>query len=448
MSELKIEYRSLDELRANPRNARVHPPEQIAKLAQSIRRFGFNVPILIDSGGVLVAGHGRLEAAHAAGVHVIPAVRLDHLTDTQARAFLIADNRLAELAEWDRSILAVELQELIALDLDFEVTDTGFEIGEIDVLLNEEPGDGSDTSIGPDDECELPLGRPVSRPDDLWLLGQHRLYCGNSLDKTSYDILLGEDRAEMVFTDPPYNVRIDGNVSGLGKARHREFAMASGEMTEGEFVRFLTGSFRRMAEASTDGSIHFVCMDWRHLPELYRAGRIVYSELKNLCVWDKGSGGMGSLYRSQHELVAVFKNGTGQHINNVELGRHGRCRSNVWRYGGLNRFQAGRQEALASHPTVKPVALIADAILDCSNPKGLILDPFAGSGTSIIAAQRARRRCAAIELDPLYVDVALRRFRKVTGIEPVHSQRGTTFSENEATVGLREAQEEIEREGT
>jgi DNA modification methylase len=245
----------------------------------------------------------------------------------------------------------------------------------------------------------------------------------------------------MIFTDPPYNVRVSGHVSGLGKTHHREFSMASGEMTEAEFVRFLTEAFRRMAGASCDGSIHFVCMDWRHLPELLRAGRIAYSELKNLCVWDKQVGGMGSLYRSQHEFIAAFKNGQGSHINNVELGRHGRYRSNIWRYPGLNSFQSGRDEALQNHPTVKPVALVADAILDCSSPKAIVLDPFAGSGTSIIAAERSRRRCAAIEIDPLYVDVALRRFWKVTGIDPIHAGTGAKFSELESDVNREEPQE-------
>lgn len=429
MSDLKIQYAEVASLRESPRNARRHPPQQIAKLAQSMRRFGCIVPILINRKEEIVAGHARAEAAFQAGLPNVPTILLEHLSDEQARAFAIADNRLAELAEWDSSTLAVELKELMALDLDFEITETGFEIGEIDVILNENEDSKAKEDIA--DEIVTPIAQAVSGVGDLWSLGDHWLYCGDALKRASYEVLLRGQFAQMVFTDPPYNLPIQGHVSGLGRTRHREFAMADGRMSDVEYVRFLTEAFRRMSEASMAGSIHFVCMDWRHQYELHRAGRIVYSELKNLCVWDKGKGGMGSLYRSQHELIAAFKNGKDPHINNVSLGKHGRSRSNVWHYPGLNRFQAGRDEALANHPTVKPVALVADAILDCSKPKGLILDPFAGSGTSIIAAERTGRRCAAIELDPLYVDVALRRFRKITGVEPIHAETGDTFSQRE-----------------
>jgi DNA modification methylase len=252
---------------------------------------------------------------------------------------------------------------------------------------------------------------------------------------------MGGEAAQMVFTDPPYNVPISGHVSGLGKAQHAEFRMASGEMTEAEFTRFLSTAFKHMATSSQGGAIHFICMDWRHLLELLRAGRIAYSELKNLCVWAKENGGMGSLYRSQHELIAVFKNGAEPHINNVELGRHGRNRTNVWRHAGMNSFQAGRDELLAMHPTVKPVALVADAILDCSHRRGIVLDPFAGSGTTIIAAERTGRRCFGMELDPTYVDRTLRRVRAALGIEPVCAVTGAAFSamEHEAEGFLSRA---------
>ena len=233
----------------------------------------------------------------------------------------------------------------------------------------------------------------------------------------------------MVFIDPPYNVPIDGNVCGSGSIKHREFAMAAGEMSETEFTDFLTTILGHLACHSISGSIHFICMDWRHILELLSAGRKVYAELKNLCVWNKDNGGMGSLYRSKHELVFVFKNGSERHINNVELGRHGRCRTNVWDYVGVNSLHEGRLDELAMHPTVKPVALVADAVLDCSKRDGIVLDCFGGSGTTLIAAEKTGRRGYLMELDPSYVDVTIKRFEKLTGKDAIHAENGSSFAE-------------------
>jgi DNA modification methylase len=259
-------------------------------------------------------------------------------------------------------------------------------------------------------------------------MGDHFLLCGDALEKKSYETLLGAQRAQLVFTDPPYNVRIARNVSGKGRVRHREFAMASGEMTAGEFTRFLKKAFERLAAASTDGSIHFICMDWRHMKEIQDAAA-VYSELKNLCVWTKTNAGMGSLYRSQHELVFVFKNGAAPHINNVELGRFGRNRTNVWNYAGANTFGKRRDDELAMHPTVKPAALVADAILDCSKRGGIVLDAFAGSGTTLIAAEKTGRRGFGIEIDPHYVDTIIRRFAETYGVQAINAGLGLGFDE-------------------
>jgi len=234
-----------------------------------------------------------------------------------------------------------------------------------------------------------------------------------------------------VFCDPPYNVPIDGHVSGLGRTSHREFAMASGEMSEAEFTTFLTQVFRHLADWSVDGALHFQCMDFRHMREMLDAGAAAYSELKNLCVWAKTNAGMGSLYRSQHELVFVFKSGTAPHINNVELGQHGRYRTNVWTYAGANSFSRTRDDDLAAHPTVKPTALVADAILDASHPKGIVLDAFAGSGTTLVAAHKTRRKGFGIELDPIYCDVILKRLAAVTGLEPRHAETNLLFHEVE-----------------
>jgi 16S rRNA G966 N2-methylase RsmD len=422
MSDLQLTYLSPDALEADPRNARKHSQKQIEKIAASIRSFGFNTPVLIDASLKLIAGHGRLEAAKLLGLKRIPSVSIEHLNEKQKRAFMLADNRIAELSSWDEEALALELEELTLADEPFEITDTGFDMGRIDTLIAErnKPENEEDA-----DDLPVDLGRieAVSRPGDVWLMGKHRLFVGNALEQESYQALLDGEKAQMVFCDPPFNVPIRGHVSGLGKASHGEFVMASGEMSDAEFLVFLRSSCERLIANSADGSIHFLCMDWRGLQTLLEAGR-AYSELKNICCWVKSAGGMGSLYRSQHELIAVFKHGKARHINNVELGKHGRSRSNVWQLPGMNSFQKGRDEALAMHPTVKPVALIADAMLDCSNRGDLILDAFGGSGTTAIAAERSGRRAAIMELDPHYADVTLRRFCDATGIEPVNAATG------------------------
>jgi DNA modification methylase len=237
--------------------------------------------------------------------------------------------------------------------------------------------------------------------------------------------------AQMVFSDPPYNVPVDGHVCGLGRIKHREFAMAAGEMSELEFITFLQTVLGHLAAHSANGSIHFICIDWRHLHELLTAARAVYAAFKNLCIWNKTNGGMGSLYRSKHELVLVFKHGTAAHINNIDLGRHGRYRTNVWDYAGTNTLGAERGEELEMHPTVKPVALVADAILDCSRRGGIVLDCFAGSGTTLIAAERTRRRAFAMEIDPRYVDTAVRRWQEYSGAAAVLAGTKLTFAKVE-----------------
>lgn len=418
--DLKVQMQPLASLRANPRNARTHGPEQIRKMGESILRFGFLNPLLVDADNMVIAGHGRLAAARLLGLAQAPTLRIDHLSDAEKRAYVIADNRLAELAGWDKSILAIEFQELQALD--FEVELTGFDIKEIDII--------QDGEAGSEPEDEIPAPQPaISRLGDLWIMGEHRLMCGDALDLLCYRAVLDGDVAEVVFTDPPYNVPIRGHVSGLGAARHREFAMASGEMSQEAFRAFLTKVCRNLADHSADGSIHFICMDWRHIAEAMAAGTSAYSEFKNLVVWNKDNGGMGSLYRSKHELVFVFKKGKAGHINNVELGKNGRYRTNVWDYPGQNTFHRKRGEDLAAHPTVKPVALVADALRDVSARGAIALDPFCGSGTIIAACERAGRRARAIEIDPVYVDVAIRRWQALSGQQAVHEETGESFAD-------------------
>jgi DNA modification methylase len=378
----------------------------------------------------VIAGHGRVLAAKMLGLTQVPTIHLEHLTQTQAQAFTIADNRLTENSAWDEQLLAEQFRALSEVELDFGLETTGFEVAEIDLLI-EGLTPVSEVSMDPGDNLpEVPEKLQVSRSGDAWALDRHRIICGNALDDLSYRTLLQKHAAAMIFADPPYNVPIASHVTGLGKIRHREFHMASGEMTERQFKRFLSKSLALSAAHSTDGSLHFICIDWRHLSELLAAGQHAYSELKNLCVWVKDNGGMGSLYRSQHELVFVFKNGKAPHRNNIELGQFGRYRTNVWQYPGVNSFSRKTDEGnlLEFHPTVKPVALVADAILDCTARNDIVLDPFLGSGTTVIAAERTGRVCLGIEIDPLYVDTAIRRWQTFTGQEAVNSSSGKSFN--------------------
>ncbi len=409
MSDLAIIQLPPAALKPWPRNARTHSRKQIRQIADSIREFGFTNPVLVDRENMILAGHGRVEAARLLGMTSVPCVRLESMTPAQKRAYVIADNKLALNAGWDMEILAGELKELLASDLNFDVGLTGFSIAEVDNLIDfaapEEPGN-------PDDDA-LPDVRPedvACRPGDVWRLGPHRLICGDARDPDVVRSLMDGELARMVLTDPPYNVKIDGNVGGLGKIRHREFAMASGEMTNDEFTQFLRSSFANLADFSVDGSIHFIFMDWRHMGEVLAAGQGFYSELKNLIVWAKDNGGMGTFYRSRHELVFAFKKGDAPHTNTFELGQHGRYRTNVWEYRGVNTLKTGRLDELALHPTVKPVQMLADAIKDVSGRGDIVLDLFGGSGSTLIAAHKIGRRAYLCEYDPIYCERIIRRW--------------------------------------
>jgi len=422
--KLAIKYKDPRKLNPRLKNPRTHTPRQIKQIAASITEFGFINPVLLDSVDGIVAGHARVLAAISLGMTDVPTVRVDHLSPIQIRAYVIADNRLAEKAGWDPALLALELQEL-SLELNFDVTVTGFEMAEIDLVIGEATGNEPDEA---DAIPEVDRSHPaVSRPGDCWQIGDHFLLCGDALKAQSYERVLDGKRAQMIFVDPPYNVRIAGNVSGLGKAQHREFAMASGEMNRREFTNFLRCALTNLAEFSVDGSIHFVCMDWRHIRELADAADDAYAELKNICVWSKSNAGMGSLYRSAHEFIFVYKNGHAKHINNIELGRFGRSRTNIWEYAGMSSFGKDRDATLAGHPTPKPLALVSDAILDCSKRGGVILDAFAGSGTTLLAAERTGRRGYGIELDTHFVDLIVKRFEDLYGLEAIHAETDLSF---------------------
>ena len=394
---------SVNDLRPHPNNVRTHSKKQVRQIAESIACFGFTSPILTDENNTVLAGHGRLAAAKLAGLETVPTLVVSGLTEAQKRAYVLADNKLAEKSGWDRNTLAVELDNLAPLlsEVGLDISITGFEPAEIDILL----GDLSDPENDPADEPPALVTEPASRVGDIWLLGpeRHRVICGDARHGPDFRKLMGGNRAAMVFADPPYNVAIK-SVQGRGKIKHGDFAMACGEMSKAQFTAFLTETLGHAAEYSAQGSIHFVCMDWRHMEEMLGAGNAVYTQLKNLVVWNKTNSGQGSFYRSQHELIFAYKNGERAHTNNFELGQHGRNRSNIWTYAGVNTFRAGRMDELTLHPTVKPIALVADAMRDCSRRGEVVLDPFMGSGTTILAAERVGRRAYGLELDPLYVD--------------------------------------------
>jgi DNA modification methylase len=400
-----------------------------------MKRFEFINPIIVDSNNVILAGHGRVEAAKLLGFTTAPVLRLDHLSEAEKRAYVLADNKLAQNAGWDRDALAIELGELsgILLEEGMDLDLTGFGPAEFDALIS----DFEDSAPDPLENLPVVPATPVTCLHDVWLTGDHRTICGDARDAVVFERLIRGQQATMIFADAPYNVRISGHVGGRGRTKHREFAVASGELSPRQFQEFLEHVLRLCAHHSIDGSIHFVCMDWRHIEELAAAGRAIYTTLKNICVWVKTNAGQGSFYRSQYELVFVFKNGDAEHLNTFELGQHGRTRTNVWNYAGVNSFRAGRMDELRMHPTVKPTALVVDAMKDCSKRGSIILDPFLGSGTTLVAAEQVGRRAYGIELDPAYVDVSIERWQRLTKRDAILEGTSLTFDEIRSDPSLR-----------
>jgi DNA modification methylase len=413
----RIVWRAIGSLRPFPNNPRSHPENQLAALMKSVNQF-WTVPILVDESLTILAGHARWVVAKRLGITEVPTIMIVGLSESEKRSVVIADNRLPEQAVWDFDLLREHFKELINLDFDVELS--GFSTGEVDLILDSNAA--QEIPDAADDTSGFVLDGPaISKLGDIWELGRHRLHCEDALKRTSYYRLMQGDIAQMMATDPPYNVPIVGHAMGRGKIRHRNFKSAAGEMSPAEFTGFLEQFISQAVAFSHDGSVHYIFMDWRHLPELLDAALPLYTEWKALLVWNKTNAGQGSFYRSKHELIAVFKNGTGAHINNFGLGEKGRSRTNVLDYPSVNSLHPARRGDLALHPTVKPIALVADLIRDCSKRNGIILDPFGGSGTTILAAERTGRIARLIELDPLYVDVAVRRWQKITGIPARHA---------------------------
>ena len=424
----QIKWVSPQALKPNPRNPRTHSKKQIRQIADSILAFGFVVPLVADENNTILLGHGRHAAAIDLDLKAVPVIVLEGLSEAKKRALLLADNKITENAGWDRKRLAVEFPELTELLIEegLDISITGFapvEIDQIAIDFEENSSDPADTV-----ESEWLTAAVVSKAGDIWELGEHRLSCGDARDTGDVDRLMSGKRATMAFLDPPYNVRVK-SVVGRGRIKHAEFAMASGEMSRDDFIALLTETLGNAAGVCCDGAVNFVCMDWRHIDELIQAGREIYGEMLNLAVWVKSNAGQGSFYRSQHELIGVFRVGEAKHLNNVQLGRFGRSRSNVWHYAGVNTFRAGRLDDLAVHPTVKPVTMVADAIKDCTRRGDIVLDTFAGAGTTILAAERVGRCAYSLELEPKYVDVAIRRWQAFTRRDAVHAGTGQTFEE-------------------
>jgi DNA modification methylase len=425
---LRVQELPISQIKLNLRNCKTHPNRQIRQIANSMVAFGFTNPLLVTEDGELIAGEGRYKAAQFLGMAKVPVIVLAGLSPARRRALAIADNKIADNAGWDRERLAIEIPELAGL-LETEGLDVsilGFEAVEIDQLATDFEAPVAD----PEDSIASNWLRDfaVSKPGDLWVLGPHKLLCGDARSAADVAYLMAHCRADMAFLDPPYNMRI-GDVVGRGRTKHSEFAVASGEMSSADYVRFLGITLSAAASVSRDGALHYVCTDWRHIAELMAAAKPVYKDTINIAVWVKSKAGQGSFYRSQHEFVGVFRIGQVPHLNNVELERHGRSRSNVWHYAGVNSFRAGRMEELRSHPSAKPVALVADAIKDCTRRGDVVLDTFAGSCTTIIAAERAGRHARALEIEPRFVDVAIRRWQAFTRRDARHAESGLSFDE-------------------
>lgn len=420
----KIVELPIDSVRVSPHSARSHSRAQLTKLRKSIGHFGFLVPVLVDESNTLITGHARLKAALSLGYQYIPAIPIAHLSEAEIRAYQLADNKLCELGEWDKAKLRAELEFLTEIDLDFDLELTGFEMAEIDVLLSEQ-NIAEEVAIPDPPEANETL----CEPGDIWQLGPHRIVCGDSCDLKTIERLMAGKAAQMQISDPPYNVPTAGHISTSDSAGHGNFAMAAGEMSCAEFTDFLITTQSTLSSACNAGSLHYIFMDWRHLVEITEAVQTVYDELINVCVWSKTNGGMGSFYRSAHELIFVALKGKGPHINNIQLGAYGRYKTNVWEHGGMNTFGSDRDDCLSVHPTVKPTQMIADAIMDATHRGNIVLDGFLGSGTTLLAAEISGRVGYGVEYEPRYVDVAIQRWQTLTGKQAVNALSGHTFND-------------------
>ena len=421
--DLTFEYVSIDDLSFPARTLSQVNDRQHRQLMASITEFGFIAPLVISRGNEVIVCEKRLAAARELGLTQVPVVRANTLTPLQIRQYRIADNRLNELREWDADALKAELDEIIVLDPDVNIEALGYEVAEFDVAVQvvtegEDPAD-----IAP----ELPA-EPQSRPGDIWEIDGHRLGCGDARDADFLRRLLDGEQPTCVFADPPFNRPVAQHIGGKGRIKHPEFVMASGEMSDAEFQQFQIDWLVQAVAVAQPGALIYVASDWRAPLATLAAAQTAGLEQVNFCTWELASPRLGSFYRSACEYFPVWKKPGGKSRNNVMLGRSGRHRSNCWHYPGANSFGAGRA-TLHLHPTVKPLALVLDILLDCTARGDAILDPFCGSGTTLLAAQRTGRKARVIELDPRYVDVAVRRYQDVFGRAPRLQGSGLTLDE-------------------
>jgi DNA modification methylase len=431
ISGVVIERVATESVKSNPRNAKEHPELQIALIAENMRKFGVNHPILIDENDTIIGGHGRIAAARLLKLREIPAIRLANLSPQEKRAVALADNKLAELGRWNTEMLRLELNELTidAGDLTFDYAITGFDTVEIDQIVCGEPSSGNRDSA---DEVPLPaaVDAVMTEAGDLWVCGDHRLYCGSELEGSSYRELLAGTSADVVFADPLYNMPMAGGVSKRNQVR--DSAPSAGHPTSEEFIEFLQATAEHIASNVVAGAVIYVCMDWRRLDEMSVAIRWYFGNPKDMVVWVTANAGRGSFYRSQHQHIAVYVAGSRSPPTDFRLGERGRYRSNVWNYPGYKTSARDRDTGLRGGPTVKPVALLVDALRDCSKRGQIVLDPFAGVGTTMIAAERTGRRACLIEIDPAYCDLIVRRWQTITGKSAQLAQSSQTFAEVEA----------------
>lgn len=407
--QLQVQYKPIGDIHPYGANPREHPRHQLAKLKKSIARNGVVQPLIIDEQGQIIAGHGVYLAAKQLGLRELPTVTLYGLSDTDKRRLRIALNKLGDLSRFTTEVLKGEMLAILAEEPELDVEELGFEVAEIDVLIH------ADADLD-DDRLPEAAGEPRAKPGDIWKLGDHIIGCGDARDADFLGRVMAGVLADAAFLDVPYNVSIAGHATRSGQ--HGEFVMASGEMSNDEFVDFLGEALEPAKDVTRDGGVHFICIDHHHVDQVITAAQPLYGARLHICVWNKSNAGMGSLYRSKHEFVAVYRVGMAQHLNNVQLGRYGRSRTSVWDYASVNTVGTSRAAELKLHPTVKPVALVADAIKDVTRPGDVVLDTFLGSGTTLIAAERTGRRCRAIEYSPAYIDVAIERWIAITGGEP------------------------------
>lgn len=400
---------------ASNKSLRKHYRKQLQKIINAIKKFGFTNPLLVDKQLRIIAGELRLLAAKELGMKQIPVIILEDLTDEEAEAIRILDNRIAEDSEWNYANLQEAIENLGKFDISFE--DLGFETVDYDKIFLNSDSEESEVKNSEQETADWLDANIPKRANlwDLWRLGDNFILCANSLLQKAFEILMQGELAQIVITDPPYNCKVNGHVCGLGKVKHNEFAMASGEMTEAEFAEFISGFMQHLVKFSSDGSLHYIFMDWRNINILLNQGKKHYTELKDIAIWDKGQGGMGSMYRSQHEMIPIFKNGKAKHQNHIQLGKYGRYRTNVWDYPGVRAINPEALELLKFHPTPKNVAMLHSILLDASSKNDIVLDCFGGSGSTLLAAERCKRRARLIEIDPRYVDVCIYRWEKETG---------------------------------